>query len=786
MSDCRDQSSRLGPFRLVRELGRGSQGVCWLAEDVRLEREVAVKVITRTPGKTGHAALEREMRVAAQLDHPGFVRVLDMGVEGGQLWIAMRYLRGQTLDAWVAQQRSHPEFRSRVLALLAKVGRALEFAHGKGLVHRDLKPSNILVGLDEQPVILDLGAALDTRSSHADGDSLRPQGTLAYMAPEALEALDAGPGVVGPQVDLWSLAVILQQVWTGELPFLGESPEQLVRRILEGRRPRPKGTRDLALVLDTALDPDPDRRYRSAAELAFDLERLASGDPVAARSIGVLGRLARWARRHPGIAAGLAVTLTSVGGMTLTSLQQAGAARDSVREQEQLILERDALIADRDQLLGWVSILAQERVAQQLVRDAKSLWPAVPARVKDLEAWGASLETLLEGQVQRQALKRWLGSSLELVSAVGMQDRQRQRFLQDQLVALEGAISEAAALAPALAERLEVARELHRRTCVDVQEQWREAADRVARDPRFRGLRLAPQLGLLPLGPDPETGLEEFAHVLSGPAPRRDAEGDLDRSDFFGVVLVLVPGGRVLRGAVPQEPQAGSGEAPVDPDCRSWEVGVIEVDLDPYLISKYEFTQEQWYSHTGEKPSRAHSDKWFHRRPVDQVDWITAVRVLGELDLELPSEAHWEAAARGGTTTVWYTGNDERSIEGHVNLMDLRAKGDLDWPESRYVGWLDDGASGARATGSLLPNPYGLFDVMGNVYEWCTDGFQLEGQEQPLRRIEGGQEGVRSRVVRGGSHRTVALDCRSAARGGYSPTTALSDVGLRPMRRLRD
>ncbi len=323
----------IGPYRIVREIGRGGQGVVYLAEDQRLNRPVALKLL-RGIGALSEIALQRfrrEAEVASRLSHAGICPVYDTGIEGDVAYIAMRYVEGETLAALIERAReSHAERRrqitvtgdaldraaapgsatradlQRILLVVEKAARALHTAHEAGVIHRDVKPANVIVTPAGDPVLLDFGLAADEESDRLtlteDGDAL---GTLAYMSPEQLAAervrLDA-------RSDVYSLGVTLYECVTLSRPYRGATREALHRQILSSDPIDPRRLNatlpvDLRAVLETALEKNVDRRYASAAAFADDLARVRRGEPVAASRVGPVGRLVRRARRRPALAA---------------------------------------------------------------------------------------------------------------------------------------------------------------------------------------------------------------------------------------------------------------------------------------------------------------------------------------------------------------------------------------------------------------------------------------------------------------------------------------------------
>jgi formylglycine-generating enzyme required for sulfatase activity len=311
---------------------------------------------------------------------------------------------------------------------------------------------------------------------------------------------------------------------------------------------------------------------------------------------------------------------------------------------------------------------------------------------------------------------------------------------------------------------------------------WSEALAEIRA--AYPGHELAPQLGLVPIGPDPDSGLWEFAHLETGEPAVRGPDGKLVLREETGLVFVLLPGGTFWMGAQRADPSKPN----YDPEAQSDEGPVHEVTLSPFFLSKHEMTQGQWLRFTGRNPSYYQPGNLARSllHPVEQVSWTTCREVLGRLGVELPSEAQWEYGARSGTQTPWWTGEERDSLLGAANLADQSAKRagakwqDIkDWPE------LDDGYPVDAPVNQLAANPFGLHHVHGNVWEWCRDGYdgdfyrQSQGKD-PVSDPAGSSD----RVYRGGAFGSAAVDARSARRGIAAPEDAIIDLGVRPARAI--
>jgi len=304
----------------------------------------------------------------------------------------------------------------------------------------------------------------------------------------------------------------------------------------------------------------------------------------------------------------------------------------------------------------------------------------------------------------------------------------------------------------------------------------------------YPGLALTPQLGLVPIGPDPASKLWEFAHLATGEPAVRGPDGRLVLTEASGLVFVLLPGGTFHMGAQSLDP-AGPNH---DPQAQKDESPVHEVKLSPFFLSKYEMSQAQWQRFAGRNPSvypivedletKERIPAPLH--PVEQVNWPTCMEACARMGLSLPSEAQWEYAARGGTRTVWWTGNERESLRGAVNLADqAAARADASWPEIKDWPDLDDGFGAHAPVNRYTPNPFGLHNVHGNVSEWCLDGNDgVSYPDGPTSDPVKDPSGCPLREHRGACFFYAAVSARSANRSHCAPDFKSSEIGLRPAR----
>jgi len=323
---------------------------------------------------------------------------------------------------------------------------------------------------------------------------------------------------------------------------------------------------------------------------------------------------------------------------------------------------------------------------------------------------------------------------------------------------------------------------------------WDAAIEAIAderKNPHYSGLRIEPQVGLVPIGQDPDSRLFEFAHLQTGSVPARDpATGRFVLTEGSGLVFVLIPGGTFRMGADRPTDERPFGSANVDPGRVSDEAPVHTVELDAFFLSKYEMTQAQWLRATGTNPSRWSPGSDAHGtitslHPVENVNQEPAVEVLKRFGLVLPTEAQWEYAARAGTTTIWWTGDDRESLRGAVNLADqAAARAGADWPHIAEWPDLDDGYVEHAPVGTFRANPFGLHEVHGNVWELVRDVYG--SYDNPVHAGDGERQVAESgvRVSRGGGFYESIFDARSARRYQRRSRQPAWSLGLRPGREV--
>ncbi|MEY4672683.1 MAG: hypothetical protein RL148_467 [Planctomycetota bacterium] len=759
------QPEQIGPYRVVRLLGRGGFGDVWLCEQREpVVRQLAVKVLRRAQSSRElmrRFAAERE--ALNRMEHPGIARLIDAGsTASGQPWFAMEFVRGVALPEFCRSQRLG--VRRRVELFLDVLG-AVQHAHQKAVLHRDLSSNNVLVDeVDGKacPKIIDFGIA-KSLTEPLQGAGMTFHGTLMgtpeFMSPEQAQGTD-----VDTRTDIFALGVQLYELLAERLPIpsvalrsegpLGiarilathpvEPPSAVapdaVRRTLRG---------DLDAVVMKAIARDREERYGTVAEFAADLRAWLRREPVRAADPTHLYRLRKFvARNLAAVVAGTATLAALVGALlfslaTLSELEESRDAEAAARLQVEARADAGFLL------------LANQELLRQAEEELPALFPPEPARLPAIRQWLTRHGLVLQAAVEEVRAK--IG---RLAGATAPADMHLRRSLERLLPELErfcGADGSLQLVQDAERQCLhwvEVQR-THRTAWEDAVRAIKQSDGRTASN-AYRGLQLAPQAALVPLGMDRTTGLWEFLDLTtqrtSAPLPARDpTTGKLQTDADCGIVFVLLPGGEFRMGAHRGEP----GLEQNDPRAEDDELPPHLVRIEPFLLSRAEVTEAQWQRLLHGSSAGAMGSTL----PATGMSWDTATEMLRRRGMQLPTEAQWEYACRAGSRKPW------PFVE----------------PEAPRHAWLD---AALHPTGQLAANAFGLFDLHGNAAEWCRD--TKVAYTRPARNGDGLREaGEGVRTVRGGSTFGTLVSARSSARAGVPASASDRSIGLRPARALR-
>lgn len=380
----------IGRFKVLEELGSGSQGVVYKAEQLGTKRIVALKVIREGAfaSTMERRRFENEIQLASQLKHPNIVAIFECGQDRGRDYFAMEYVEGIPLDAYLS---THTLAVDETIRLLLQVCDGVSYAHQRGVIHRDLKPTNVIVDSQGKAHILDFGLAKRIKDEASVPEARITQvgsfaGTWHYASPEQVggnaELLDV-------RSDVYALGVILYEALTDTYPYPidGVTKAEIVDHILQTAPVRPSAIRadiddDLSTIVLHSLQKDPIRRYQSAAAFGEDLRRYLAGEAIDAKrdSRWYLLRMTLRRYRWQAAAAGLAAAVLAVFAVTITVLYaKATAARATTEVRSQLVRSSQQYVVAKLDELNRLSNAVGE------VREAFPAHPALQRLQKPLQ-----------------------------------------------------------------------------------------------------------------------------------------------------------------------------------------------------------------------------------------------------------------------------------------------------------------------------------------------------------------------------------------------------------------
>ncbi len=753
-TDRPGELGQLGPYRVVRLLGKGGMGFVFRAEDDGLHRPVALKVMRPEVAAeaTARERFLREGRSAAAIKSDHVITIYQVGEANGVPFLAMEYLEGWNLDDWLnawQKSKNRPVQATAVVRVAKDVLKGLVAAHEKGLIHRDIKPANLWVEAKTSRVkLLDFGLTRGGESDTAITRSGQILGTPAFMAPEQARGLR-----LDARADLFSVGIVLYRMISGRNPFQRDSVFATLTALAVDDPPPAASfgvvPDDLAALIDRLLAKSPEGRPASAkAALAVVLE--------------VEQQL------RSGLAASSGIVPVSAGPIPSVETRPEPVPEANVVEGE--LVEPASEITIRPIATPPVPLV------QAAPRLPEPVWPSLtPRSWSSVRALPEERPTVVSPRRNRKRNRKrkgrwgWYGIIASGVVTV---------------LVISAAAMIVAKMSP------------DRRWPTSRDDRTDTALAKRGGDTPFPHLGATPTTkGVGEQAPPPKSSGEPAPPVPSvspksepaPPVPSVSPRGEVvqefeyviegeKRKGSRSVLTLAIGGGETMEFVrIPKGPflmGAPEGETVASPDEKQHQVEITQ----EFYLGKYEVTQAQYKAVTGADPSHFKGN----RLPVEMVSWEDATAFCSTLSgrvkrkVELPTEAEWEFACRAGTTTPFHFGS--------------RLNGDLaNCNGSTPYATVVKGANKRMTVevGLYPANPWGLHDMHGNVWEWCRDYYgpydKVEGLKDPFQSTKQAED---RRVLRGGSWRYSARLCRAAHRDKNTPDDRGVSYGFRVSLRL--
>lgn len=814
-----------GDYELLCVIARGGMGVVYKARQAKLNRLVALKTIRS--GELADAEQVRrfyaEAEAAAKLDHAGVVPIFEVSENNGQHFYSMAFVEGKSLNDRVKQDGPLPP---RLAAeLMQSVALAVQFAHEKGIVHRDIKPQNILLDERGQPRVTDFGLAKHVRRTSDFTVEGQIMGTPSYMPPEQAKGVVQD---IGPASDVYSLGATLYFLLMGRPPFQTASTAEILRQVIEVdpvplRSLNPSIPRDLETICLKCLRKEARSRYPTAVALADDLGRWLDGQPIVARRVSQSERALLWCKRRPAVATMIGLTLlTVVASAFLLEAQRRYTAQQRAAALAQGVFAASAegvpYALDALRPLGRLAIPhLQDKLNDAGGDPIQRLHAAYALADVGQPPMNALLDAITTAPSEecRNLVAALAHSNTSAVSELA----RRTNSASNPATRARYAILALHLGDPTPASRSLALREdpIDRTTFIHSCSAWHgnlavvAEALRATSDEPFRS-GLCAALGLLSPKDLPAEEREALTKVVTElylnspdggthsaagwalrawkqplPAVAQTAQPPAGRRwqvNRQGMTLITIPAGIFVMG------DDAMNDAPAH-----------TVTLNrSFLLCDREVTikQFQHFIDDSDYPASEKPKDWKGALqlaqtpdcPVDQVSWYDAILYCNWLskkegkqqcytgngttetvwdsskgkDIEyerfdcdfvkdgyrLPTEAEWEYACRAVSAKAFCFGDDEELLGAY--------------------GWISDNSRSRTWPGGVkLPNGWGLFDMHGNVSEWCQDRYggyyAVDGRTiDPV----GPRTGV-YRVCRGGGWITGPAYRRSGVRQRFRP-----------------
>ena len=789
-----------GKYRIIEKLGQGGFGITYLAENTLLEGKVAIKEFffkeycerddstsrVTIPTSGNREIVERfkqkfikEAKTIFRLNHPNIVRILDVFEENGTAYYVMEYIEGESLGDMVKRRGAIPE--AEALGYVKDVASALEYIHSKNINHLDIKPGNLMRrNEDGKALVIDFGVAKQYDAVTSEGTTTTPVGITHGYSP-AEQYRKNGVQAFSPQSDVYALAATLFKLLTGNTPpeaieiqdeglpvaelqakHISRPVISAIAMAMKGRSERTQSvelfianfqkTEDSFNVVENQQKTE-NIQKKEEARLPFgedEIEALKDAEAQAMAEARAKVAAARKAREEAERKA------REEAERKIREAREKAEAERKVREEAE-IARKAREEAERK---------AREEAERKSREEAARIAHEVAIRKAREEAEAkvlAQAKAMIEAERKaREAAEAKAAEAARKAEAEREAREQAERIAREKAEAERVAREEAARIAREKAEtERKVKAEAERRALEDAKRKVQEArmeADRKAKEEAERTQSVAEFINNL----NGDTTVMPSCSTEAGSKRQKSERKAVKKFHIGGVSfdMIWVEGGTFCMGATLEQGDDAYGD----------EEPVHSVTLSGYYIGKTEVTQALWESVMCSNPSTIQDNDL----PVENVSWDDCqefIRKLNSLtgqNFRLPTEAEWEFACRGGNNSRGYKysgGNDIDNVAWNTD-------------NSGRKTWLR-GISGRRVhhVATKLPNELGIYDMSGNVFEWCSDwygDYSIHAQTNP----KGSDDGV-YRVLRGGSWGINARSCRSSYRSGGSPSFRSSYLGLR-------
>ena len=829
---------RFGEYDLIEEIARGGMGVVYKARQRSLNRICALKMIMSGELAAGDE-IQRflsEAESAATLDHPGVVPVYEVGQVEGRHYYSMAFLSGPTLADEV---RRGPVEANRAAELLSQVCDAVAYAHSRNIIHRDLKPSNILIDSAGNPRVADFGLA--KRQNDAGELTVTGQilGTPSFMPPEqAAGKID----LIDERADVYSIGAILYNLLTGRPPFQAATTmDTLLLVVNESPIPPtkivPKVPKDLETICLKCLHKNRHRRYQTVSELANDIRLWIKGKPILARPVGHLETFWLWCQRKPALAVSMFTVLLVLVVSSLVIIVQ-----QKQNELNRMKTSVSSLNSTRGVILPPFYELASYP-KQQLINELQDQFEFAEEPRKLALAFAlaqfdevkvdyllSSLENASTDDAQNFVDAFGMLDNTDMLSeAAAACDQQENWQLKTRIACVALQLGNSAIATEITRIKADPTQRtafvfLFPNFCGDLNslaEVAAKSSDPVLRsaiclgigqleDDRFRSYPSSRNRWIeLVEGwylKDSDAGVHSASKWVLGrwerSLPSLEVEIAATEHDWvvnsLDIHMLRIGPGKYRRNAFVVDPN--------DPDERIRHDQIVTI-TKPFWIADQELSCEDFDQFLNDndwaddkKPEgRNVPGREPPKHPVRYVNWYDALQfcnwlswkeglepyyqLTGETEAlkngkeypvwiqnsnadgyRLPTEAEWEYACRAGSETHWSHGDDETYLHRFAVCGAQMA---------------------TMAPGSKMPNQWGLFDIHGNVQEWCWDWYGSFGSATNVVDPIGPESGE-SRIVRGGAFIGLPLISRTTYRSKLPPDIRSTTYGIRLARTITD